>query len=302
MKKNPQQIIGILLFLIFFATNFYHGTEAVTWVRILIQLAVLVLVPIGLATLQRWQNNKNTWLITAALFTISNFIEPSPLAGALVAPWILFAAYLVIEPLTLLFSVDKKTLPQAVEVLTFLFLGVAGAWAFADRIDFRPLGFEPIIVLLTVAHFHYAGFLLTLITALALKNREDILAQIVGWFIIAGTPLVATGITTSQLGMPFWIETAAVTVMALGGIGVGILHFGRARGKFTWLWRIGAVGLCCGMVLAMLYGWRYVFPQSWLSIPKMYSYHGTINSVSLGLILLGYYLHIPSVSVKYPRL
>lgn len=290
MKKNWQQSIGIFLFLIFFGTHFYHGMESVTWVRILIQLAVLVLIPIGLTTLQRWQDNKNIWLVTALLFTASNFLEPSPFAGILVAPWILFAAYLVIEPLTLLFSTQKRTLTQAVEVLTFIFLGVAGAWAFADRISFRPLDFEPIIVLLTVAHFHYAGFLLTLITALALKNREDTFAKIVGWFIIAGTPLVATGITTSQLGMPFWIETGAVTVMALGGMGVGVLHFGRAKGKLHLLWKLGALGLCCGMILAMLYGWRYVFPSTWLSIPRMYASHGTINSVSLGLILLGYYL------------
>jgi len=290
MKKNWQQSIGIFLFIIFFGTHFYHGMESEVWVRILIQLAVLVLVPIGLTTLQRWQDNKNNWFIAALCFTLSNFFAPSPFVGALVVPWILFAAYLVIEPLTLLFSAEKRTLTQAVEVLTFVFLGVAGAWAFADRIDFRPLDFEPIIVLLTVAHFHYAGFLLTLITALALKNREDTFAKIVGWFIIAGTPLVATGITTTQLAMPFWIETAAVTVMALGGIGVGLLHFGRSKGRFNWLWKLGALGLCCGMILAMMYGWRYVFPTTWLSIPKMYASHGTINSVSLGLILLGYYL------------
>ena len=294
MKKNLHQITGIILFIIFFLIHFYHGMESIAWVEILIELAVLILVPIGLMTLNRWQTNQNFWLISAVLFTISYFIEPSLIAGALATPWILFAAYLVIQPLTELFSSEKRTLTQGIEVLTFLFLSIAGAWAFADRISFRPLGFDPIIVLLTVAHFHYAGFLLALVTALALKNKENSLAKIVGWFVIAGTPLVATGITTSQLEMPFWIEIVAVTVMALGGIGVGFLHFKRAKGNYKFLWKLGAVGLCCGMILALMYGWRYIFPNEWLTIPKMYAYHGTMNSVSLGLILLGYYLNVPA--------
>ena len=293
MKRNIHQFIGIILFILFFFTHFYHGMESISWVEILIELAVLVLVPIGLITLNRWQKNQNFWLISAVLFTISYFIEPSIIAGILAIPWILFAAYLVIQPLTELFSTEKRTLTQGIEVLTFIFLAIGGAWAFADRISFRPLDFDPIIVLLTVAHFHYAGFLLALVTALALKNQEDTFAKIVGWLVIAGTPLVATGITTSQLGMPFWIEIVAVTVMALGGMGVGFLHFKRAKGKYNLLWKVGAVGLCCGMILAMMYGWRYVFPNEWLAIPKMYAYHGTVNSVSLGLILLGYYLNVP---------
>ncbi|MGK0365082.1 MAG: hypothetical protein ACI85O_002146 [Saprospiraceae bacterium] len=296
MKKNIHQTIGIILFIFFFLSHFYYGMESIAWVEILIELAVLVLVPIGLITLNRWQSNRFFWLISAVLFTISYFIEPSPIAGVLAVPWILFAAYLVIQPLTELFSTEKRTLTQGIEVLTFLFLSIGGAWAFADRISFRPLDFEPIIVLLTVAHFHYAGFLLALITTLALENQESSLAKIVGWFVIAGTPLVATGITTTQLGMPFWIEIVAVTVMALGGMGVGFLHFKRAKGKYNVLWKLGAIGLFCGMILAMMYGWRYIFPNEWLAIPKMYAYHGTANSVSLGLILLGYYLNAPVAS------
>lgn len=99
--------------------------------------------------------------------------------------------------------------------------------------------------------------------------------------VIAGVPLVAIGITSSQLDMPRWVETAAVTVLASSAFGVshGYLAWsGDARGVARWCFFSGGLALALGMVLALLYGWRYRFPIEWVTIPAMYTLHGTLNS------------------------
>lgn len=155
-------------------------------------------------------------------------------------------------------------------------------WAVADQTKIQPLGFSGIIVLLTAVHFHYAGFALPWLTGRLLTfGRSGAFEKNCAVGVIAGVPLVAIGITTSQLSLPWGIETGAATVLAFSAIGI-------ARGYLLWSRRVeqpariffalGGVALASGMVLALLYGWRYVFPLEWLTIPSMIAMHGTLNS------------------------
>ena len=112
------------------------------------------------------------------------------------------------------------------------------------------------------------------------------------WGVIAGVPLVAVGITTSQMRMSPAIELVSVTILALSAFAVSL-------GQTTWavrssflpplsrlLFAAGGICLAAGMVLATIYGWRSVFPVAWATIPAMYAVHGTLNS--LGFCLPGF--------------
>ncbi len=170
-------------------------------------------------------------------------------------------------------------------LLAIAFLGVAAAWAFADRLGWQPLGFDPLIVLLTAIHFHYAGFALALMTAFLPKSDWQITLSKA---LIIGVAGVAVGITSTQLRGPAWLEVTTVTVMVLVGWGVALLQWhqaGKVRQRTSrLLLRMGSVALFVGLLLALLYGWRFAHVWPWLTIPWMYATHGVLNSV--GFVLL----------------
>ncbi|MEN0050921.1 MAG: YndJ family transporter, partial [Bacteroidota bacterium] len=161
-------------------------------------------------------------------------------------------------------------------LLAALFLTVGAAWAFADRLGFEAFGFDSTIVLLTAAHFHYAGFCLMLIAGWTERK-----SAIYG--VLIGVPMVAIGISSSHLDGPPLVEVVAVTIMVAAGIWVGLLHLLLAKQMqfraYACLWVLAGLALISGMVLALLYGWRYYFLIPSLSIPSMYALHGTLNAI-----------------------
>ncbi|MEZ4934569.1 MAG: YndJ family transporter [Saprospiraceae bacterium] len=52
------------------------------------------------------------------------------------------------------------------------YLSVGGLWAVADRMGWRPLDYDPEIVFLTVAHFHYAGFVLPIVAGFVVRETK----------------------------------------------------------------------------------------------------------------------------------
>ena len=96
------------------------------------------------------------------------------------------------------------------------------------------------------------------------------------------------GITSTQLQGPAWLEVTAVTLMVLIGWGIAALQWHEARnvrqvGRKILL-RAGSVALFCGLLLALLYGWRFAHQWPWLTIPWMYATHGVLNSVGFTLL------------------
>ena len=139
-------------------------------------------------------------------------------------------------------------------------------------------------------HFHFAGFLLLVLTL----NLEHYFpqAQNLSWAVLTGVLLVAIGITNGQLGGPAWVEVLSATFMALSGMGVALLHmlivFRRSASLAKSLpLFFGSLCLFGGMILALLYGWRFYIHIPFLSIPWMQAVHGTFNA--LGLTLLVFY-------------
>ncbi len=285
----------ILLISILIAAQPTHPS----WAVCMILVAALLLVPIGFQQLMKRSvdfnkhfNTNLTYLIhltSAILLSISFASKQGVIAGLLALPYALWCAFITIKILKIDFKISYITTLAA-----WGFLTNAAIWCIFDRLNFQPWNFSPWIVLLTGAHFHYAGFALTLSLALFLnKNADDILFKNCSRAILAGVVFTAIGITTTQLGLPILIETFASVWMALAAFSVGcavILRGYVEKGRVKWMWITGGLCLTLGMTLALGYALRHFIIINWLSIPNMQAIHGTLNALGFGtLMVLGWH-------------
>jgi hypothetical protein len=261
------------------------------WVELLIVLAAMVLVPIVLRCTGMVERQREQIAVALAAWALlaAYTQQPGILAAILALPWLLVSVLTLGKALQN-FLLSNRDYADVALFSAYLFFPVGPIAAFSDRLAWTPLGFSPIIILLTAAHFHYAGFLLPWIATQVLsKAKSRLAAQVLSLLIVSGIPAVALGITLSQFGAPAWIETAAATIMASGGMVLAVWHLPLAFEKNNPLpIRIGQLGIAgClffGMTLALLYGWRTYFPMPFLSIPWMYALHGSLNTLGVGVL------------------
>lgn len=299
MKTVTRVWIGAGVFLVNTlcrVPSLQHGA----WGEALLLFAALVLVPLLLDLLQDPADDAvNVGLLGearrlqfgASLSLVLAYALPPGFFPALMAfPW---AGVLLLLAATGLRRVSRRG-PRSLASLCrdagLIYAAVGAAWLLADRLGWRPLGFDPAIVLLTAVHFHYAGLLLPVLTGWALKvSGPAPRLSLVGAGVIAGVPAVAVGITSTQLRLNPLIEVAATALMALAGFGVAALHV-RLATQTRWppgtrmLWLAAGLSLGAGMALALLYGTRHFFhPFPWLDLPWMRALHGSLNALGFGL-------------------
>ena len=260
------------------------------WVELLVLLGAMIFVPMamqqsGILT-KKAERGVAIWSTWALL--LAYLQEPGIVAALFALPWLLVSIGLFERALQKLL-LSPLALVDKVQFAAYLYFPIGPLAAFSDRLGWAPLDFSPIIILLTAAHFHYAGFLLPWVLGNLLGRKVPSFWQHgVAWAVLLGIPAVAVGITSAQFGVDPWLETFAATLMALGGLGVAFWHGGLALESSRTLYqRLAILGLflCLGtgMILALLYGWRNYFPLPFLSIPWMYALHGTMNSLGVGL-------------------
>lgn len=218
--------------------------------------------------------------LAALLFSGSVLLPGMAVWGAI--PWLLLTLWRAVVTTRTNLQRPSRSLAQAAHWAAHLYLPVGGIWAIFSQANFQPLGFSAIIVLLTGVHFHYAGFALPWLTCRLLAWRPPSTGTRLGAVgVIAGVPLVAVGITSTQLQLHPAVETASVTILAVSALTIshGYLAWaGESRGAVRLCFLTGGVALALGMMLALLYGWRVWFPIEWVTIPAMYSLHGSLNS------------------------
>ena len=261
------------------------------YVRLILALAPLV-VCLAFSLEESWWLGRRRWvcLVAATLFGASVFGGPLAIWAAF--PWMFVIGLRAVREVLGFLKKPDWELSNLARIAALAYLPVGGVWALFDQAKFQPMGFSGIIVLLTGVHFHYAGFALPRLTGLWLERQtEGGIIRGAAWGVILGVPLVAVGITTSQMNMPVWIETVSVTLLALSAFTVSLGQLRWAiREPMPWeartLFVLGGVALAGGMVLATIYGWRHYFPVAWATIPSMYAVHGTLNS--LGFCLPGF--------------
>jgi hypothetical protein len=173
---------------------------------------------------------------------------------------------------------------------------VGSGWFVCDRLALEPLGFSPLIVLLTAAHFHHAGFTLPLsagLLARALPQQHD-LWRITAVTVVLAVPLVALGITFSPL-----LELIAALITAGSGIAVAIGMLLRSHEVPTLPGLLSALAgsaLLAGMSFAGSYAIGEFQGVAWPDIVAMIRLHGAINALGFGLLgAWAWHLRPPSV-------
>jgi YndJ-like protein len=291
--KSGPLILGLLIWLAYLLWSFPTHPLEEDWVKLLLLLAPTVFVPLACEQVGMIRSQKAHYaILTAALALVFAFYLPQGwYAGTLALPWLGFSLWALWANVHLVPQVFRDHPHERSFFSAFLFLPVGAAWAFADRMGIRPLGFDPTIVLLTAAHFHYAGFLLALGTAHTYKQlqaRQVAQSTWVSWGILLAPAFVAVGITVTQLGGSYLVESLAATIMVISALGAAYLQVLVAFQFSLPVWQVrlkvlGSLFLSLGMILAFLYAWRFYPVLPWLSIPWMYALHGTLNTLGVGL-------------------
>ncbi|MBL7807370.1 MAG: YndJ family transporter, partial [Saprospiraceae bacterium] len=147
-------------------------------------------------------------------------------------------------------------------------------------------------VSLTAAHFHLAGFVVSsIVYALLMDGGGGAKSGLLAWFSLIGMPLVALGITLTRLGyVPFWEQFSALfflfySILLLSQLVSFVRTQGRAKGVRILV--LGATfSLSLGIFLAMLYAIRFQLPVTWVTIPNMKYWHGSLNAIGFGWLAL----------------
>lgn len=268
------------------------------WMHAMLLFAALVLLPL---VLDLAGDDAVSWStralqacawgqLPAALLLLAAYgLAPGWFAAWCAMPWLGITALIALAGFVRLVRRRPQSLDAACVDVGLVYLVIGGVWTLAGRLGLHPLGFDPVVVELTAVHFHYAGLILPVVTGLVIQRLPDsIAARVAGWGVITGVPLVALGITATQLRFGQFIETSAGWWLALAGVLVAGLHLRLAprRGDLPLvrgLWLIAGGSLLWTMLLAAGYALRS-YP-SWLpalDISAMRALHGTANALGFG--------------------
>jgi YndJ-like protein len=266
------------------------------WAVALFLLAPLVLVPLALAAItasdrhlshpERWRwvlfgQPPAAWLLVAAFF-----VPAGPWAAALAVPWMCVTGLIGLTGLIHAWPWKNRTFDELCMYAGMIYLPVGATWVVLARCGVRPLGFSDLIVLATAVHFHYAGFILPLLTGLASRLVSGAMARSACAAVVLGVPAVAAGITLSAFDSHL-LEWLAAWFMCLACFLVLGLQVRLALRAGSWLFRsllalsAGALGLA--MSLAGIYALGSYWGTPWLSIEAMLPWHGATNALGTAL-------------------
>lgn len=260
------------------------------WVMFMIIVAGGVLFPLARPLQQLRPNDlieMQQWVMTQGLL-FALLPRPGNDSAYIAGGWLLWCGCMAGEALWKHLKNPLKDTGSICVTASGVFPLIGAAWLVAQRANWTPLGFDPLIVLLTAAHFHHAGFTLPLMAGLNAKASPGCWTRFSCVAILAGVPLVAAGITCTHFGVLRFVEPFGVTVLVLGALGVAVSqirrgmenqHSGLVRAGFV----ISGVSLLSAMILAMGFGLRHVVPNWALTMPQMWMIHGTLNAFGFGL-------------------
>jgi hypothetical protein len=261
------------------------------WAADLLLFGALVIVPLGLATVDlsgpRLPLSLFPWLQlgTALMLTVAFTLTPGLSAAILAVPWL---AFTMLMALLGLFQLRRaRSAGEFAVSMGLIFIAIGGSWAFLARAGLRPLDFDERIVLLTGDHFHYAGFALPILTGLAALRLRDLVSKLTAVAVIVAVPFVAVGITVTQLTRSHDVELAASWLMSAACLLVALLQLRLARRAESLaealLFGLSSVSLLGGLGLAATYALGTHLGQTWLSIEQMIPLHGTLNALGFAL-------------------
>jgi hypothetical protein len=262
---------------------------------VLIRLGFAFLIPFGPVTRYRpWYVTSYAQLPAALLLTAA-FLLPAGTGAALLAlPWLGFTLLLAALALDRTLQRPRPAAAEWGQLAAMVFLPIGVGWAALSRAGVQPLGFPPVIVLLTAVHFHYAGFALPLMAGALVHERPTRFHKTLLAGVLVGVPLVAVGITTTQRGGPREVEFLAALLLAGVGVVLGVENL-RAAVRLRHL--AGGLLAVSGLSLIAALGWSACYAAGQyglidrLNIPIMVHVHGALMAVGVALCgLFGWHL------------
>lgn len=223
----------------------------------------------------------------AALLLAASFaFDAGPLAAGLALPWGVCTLLIALVGMVLR-RPPRALLPENLcENAGLFYLLVGGSWAVLSRGGVCVLGFSDVIIQATAIHFHYAGFVLPLLTAFAGQVFRDRHARVAARGVIAGVPLVAVGITLSAWHT-YLLEWLSAWLLAAAGFLVAGLQIRLAlrapRRWPSWFLILSGLSLSAGMALAAVYALGRFRGSAWIEIPAMFPTHGALNALGFAL-------------------
>lgn len=267
-----------------------------SWGPAWLLLASLVLAPLTLAlvaTPARLRRQPFGWpwayrlLLPAGLLLLVSFAFPAGIAAAtLAAPWCLWTCLIAGLGLWHRWEHGRDASEEMSLDVGCIYLSIGGFWTVVARLGARPLDFSDVIVGATAVHFHYAGFILPVLTGLAGRRLRNAASRAACLGLALGVPLVAVGITLSAFGVRVVELLAASFLVAAGLLAAGCQLLAALRcpcwpGRL--LGTVSACGLATALLLAAAYALGSYTGANWLDIPQMLAFHGTLNALGFAL-------------------
>jgi hypothetical protein len=296
-KTSAAGGMFVWLFLLFLTTADAYETQLIHRVAL---FGMLVIVPLGLSVIAADSLLYRTIVFVqpfAALLTAVSFLlETGLLAALLSSAWLILTVLVAFLGITRIISRGLYPLEELSIDAGLLYLPVAGIWLVIYRLGVQPFGYGETIILLTVVHFHFAGFAAPIIAGmsgrvLATRAYPRWMYAFSVFAIVAAMPLVAAGITFKPI-----VGLIGALLLSIGLVLLAILNVGWVRpaigsaGKRSLLF-IGALSSCAAMVLACLYAYSLVAQTLIVTIPGMALTHGLLNAFGfVGCSLLAYTL------------
>jgi len=288
-KRSAAVGVVVWVLLVLTITTDSHETELIHKV---VFFSVLVIVPLGLSLAPGEQSSGLFWYRIAviaqpfaAIITIASFfVNKGSVSAALAASWFVFTGVVALFGLTRLFARGLYPLPETSIDAGLLYLPVAGAWLIVYRFGIQLFGYGETIILLTVVHFHFAGFAAPIVAGMAgrISAKTEVgtgkMFPLIVVALVGAMPLVAAGITFSP-----WLGLAGAVLLSIGLVLLAVLTISRVLAAITSLSArvmllIGALSSCVAMVLACLYAFSLVAHLVILRIPTMAVTHGLLNA------------------------
>ena len=270
------------------ATSDSRETELV---HRIVFFAVLVIVPLGLSLVVTGEHANPLYRaavlaqpVTALITIVSFFVEKGSASAVLAAGWLILTAVVALFGLTRLLSRGLYPLHESSIDAGLLYLPVAAGWLVVYRLGVQPFDYGEMIILLTVVHFHFAGFAAPIIAGmagrrLAHEGRETgKMFPLIVLALVGAMPLVAAGITFSPL-----LGLLGTLLLATGLVLLALLTIFKVLPAIPLagariLLSIAALSSCAAMVLACLYSYSLVAHIVILRIPTMAMTHGLLNA------------------------
>ena len=282
-------------------------TGSLSQIERALTLAPLVLVPLGLRMIAVPPFSGRTgWLYTTAVVLQpvgavcvlwSFLVSTASIAAGLSTVWLIVCG--VLAGVGLQRTVDRGSIAPLSE--TVIDAGLAYIVVGAVALMLHHLGisfwFDPVIILLTAVHFHYAGFVLPVMAGLTGRTVDspNKIYQVVTSVILIGPAIIAVGISFSALIEFLAVSVYTLTVTVFGGYVIVRVAPNRQRLQGTFL-VASALALPVSMALALAYvSMLFVgFDPISINIPRMVQLHGTLNAFGFGLVgLVGWRVEPP---------